>query len=175
VHDFSANVNQATAKGNTPLILAAKDGHEHVVRCLLGECGADVNQATENGFTAVYAAAQKGFMNVMRCLVMEFGADINIATRDGSTPIMTKPAQTPRYRRQSSAPRLTSRKHMEPPPSRLRTWRRARTTLTPDAAARGSRSFTTFYYCSKECQVTHWPAHKAVCKRGAKLAAGKGK
>jgi hypothetical protein len=35
VQEFSANVNQATTKGNMPLILAAQEGHEHVVRTLV--------------------------------------------------------------------------------------------------------------------------------------------
>jgi hypothetical protein len=31
------------------------------------------------------------------------------------------------------------------------------------------------FYCGKECQVTHWPAHKPECERSAEKAVGKKK
>jgi hypothetical protein len=55
--------------GYTTLCVAAQVGHEHVVRCLLGECGANVNQANAGGVTALYIAASEGHEHVVRCLV----------------------------------------------------------------------------------------------------------
>ena len=44
-------VDQADAKGSTPLLIASYNGHEVVVRLLAGEFHADVNQAKANGAT----------------------------------------------------------------------------------------------------------------------------
>jgi ankyrin repeat protein len=43
--------------GETPLSIAAENGHEVVVRALI-EAGADINNAAVNGYTALYIAAE---------------------------------------------------------------------------------------------------------------------
>ena len=73
----------------TPLIVAARYGHDDVCRVLLKECGADVDKArTDDGATPLYMAAAKGHTDVCRLLAKECGADVDKAcTDDGATPL----------------------------------------------------------------------------------------
>jgi cytohesin len=62
-----ADVNKATDNGWTPLLIAAHNGHEAVVRALI-QAGADVNKATDTGMTPPYMAAQKGHTAIVQIL-----------------------------------------------------------------------------------------------------------
>jgi Fem-1 family protein b len=78
----------------SPLIAAARNGHEEVVRCLLTEYHADTE--TEGvvkfdghvieGATALWCAAGAGYFNIVAELVSQ-GADVNHVTRTNSTPL----------------------------------------------------------------------------------------
>ena len=79
-----ADVNQADDDGRTPLFVAAREGHETVVRFLITEAGADVNKTRRGGFTPLYVAAQDGHVGVVRLLVKEGGVDpCSTLTDDG--------------------------------------------------------------------------------------------
>ncbi len=78
----------------TPLIIAAKNGHENVVKMLLMkfspnleiEGSAQFDGYLIEGATALWCAAGAGHLNVVRTLV-EHKADINHATKTNSTPL----------------------------------------------------------------------------------------
>jgi len=82
-----ADVNYADEWGNTPLILAAQEGHIGVVKILL-EHGALVNARTKNKVTALWKAAFNGHAPVVR-LLLENGASVNMANKWGVTPLLT--------------------------------------------------------------------------------------
>ena len=73
----SAVVNSVSDESETPLTIAASQGHEAVVRLLL-ENGADVDLCAENGNTALDCAADAGYVSVTK-LLLDFGADPNKA------------------------------------------------------------------------------------------------
>lgn len=82
-----ADVNKATASGDTPLILAvAFHGPTEIVNLLL-EHGADVNKATASGNTPLLAAAFNGRTEIVK-LLLAHGAEVNKANKHyGSTPL----------------------------------------------------------------------------------------
>ncbi|KAF2174539.1 ankyrin, partial [Zopfia rhizophila CBS 207.26] len=69
--------------GRTPLLRAAKNGHEAVVR-LLVELGADVNARSNDGWMALRWAAENGHEAVVR-LLLERGAGVNVKSNNGWT------------------------------------------------------------------------------------------
>ena len=69
----------------TPVYLAAREGHTHVVMELI-KAGADVNQATSVGFTPLYVAAQNGHEGIV-ALLIQAGADVRKASKSGATPM----------------------------------------------------------------------------------------
>jgi ankyrin repeat protein len=77
--------------GETPLMLAAKNGHVDAVKLLLDR-GAQVNARnpempdSKRGMTALMLAAQQGHDEVVRML-LERGADVTIKTRFGRTAL----------------------------------------------------------------------------------------
>mmetsp|Transcript_48162 Transcript_48162/g.86666 ORF Transcript_48162/g.86666 Transcript_48162/m.86666 type:complete len:212 (+) Transcript_48162:40-675(+) len=76
----------------TPLIVAAANGHDIVVKLLI-EAGAELDQGIENdgplrpgGATALFMAAQQGHEEVVKVL-LEAGADFSRPRGDGRTPL----------------------------------------------------------------------------------------
>jgi hypothetical protein len=174
------------------LFIAAYKGHEHVVQCLLGEFGANVNQVGKNGCSPLYAAVAEGHEHVVRFLVKEFGANVNIAATDGSTPLMiaaenkhteivvwlTKHgADSQASHEQFGTAADFSKKHGAP--AKQTAYLEARTHCgKPGCSGAGLKKCAIClitFYCGKDCQVAHWPAHKAECKRRVRPEAGKKK
>lgn len=69
---------------HTPLHLASRNGHKHVVEVLLA-AGVDVNLVTTNG-TALHEAALCGKDSVVKIL-LEFGADLGVTDCEGRTAL----------------------------------------------------------------------------------------
>eukprot|EP00957_Ditylum_brightwellii_P060097 4563924-Ditylum_brightwellii.AAC.1 len=58
---------------DTPLHIAAREGHKKVVEVLLSH-GADVNNATNSGWKPIHFAAREGHKEVVKVL-LSHGAD----------------------------------------------------------------------------------------------------
>ena len=80
------NVNIGDSYGDTPLILAAYNGHDQIVRELI-RAGADVNGKGNDKQTALHWASSCGYSNVIKTLA-EAGANLNVQDVDGMTPLM---------------------------------------------------------------------------------------
>jgi len=78
----------------TPLYLAARAGHEGIVRQLLA-AGADVNATKSiqslggvyDGVTALHTAAARGHVATVRLLINDAKCRVNSRTTDGTTPL----------------------------------------------------------------------------------------
>ncbi len=85
----AADVNLRDENQNTPLILAAQNGHTHVVKLLL-EKGAGVNAKNIESYTPLIASSRNGHEEIA-ALLLEKGADINAAktvSNIGWTPLI---------------------------------------------------------------------------------------
>lgn len=82
--DAGANPNRSAKDGRLPLMLAARGGHDEVLRVLLDK-GADVNgRNADDGSTALMWAANNGYRSIVEMLI-EGGADPSIVAKDGWT------------------------------------------------------------------------------------------
>ncbi len=70
-----ANVNYLDAQGNTPLMVAAWEGHGNLVDLLI-KCGAVVNGKNRFGFTALVLAVHYQREAIVKRLLLS-GADVN--------------------------------------------------------------------------------------------------
>jgi len=97
MQDRDAVVNLTYCDGEqccTPLIIAARNGHEKVVEVLLAQYSADVESEgvvkfdghVIEGATALWCAAGAGHEQIVRCLV-KHKADVNHVTKTNSTPL----------------------------------------------------------------------------------------
>jgi ankyrin repeat protein len=177
VKELGADVNQAANDGATPLFIAAQKGHLDVVRCLVKELGADVDGARKDGATPLIMAAQHSHLAVVRCLVKELGADIDRARDDGVTPLMAAV-----YQKHENVVAFLLKYGADPQLSAniARKWGEsveqteyldARTHCAKPgcdgAGAKKCAGCLKVYYCKRECQLAHWSAHKAECRRSA--------
>jgi ankyrin repeat protein len=196
VKELGADVGQASAWSTslTPLHFAAQEGNIAVLRCLVNELGADVNKGEQNGATPLYIAAQVGKMAVVQCLVKDLNADVNQAKLDGGTPLMVAAAKnhgdlvrwlvkagadtqafpaidgsefTAAYFSKSFDASAEQTAYLE-----------AKTHCShPGCSGAGLKKCTgcrKARYCGGTCQLAHWKAHKADCRRwSAELATEK--
>ena len=80
------DVNRGDSVRKTPLIVAARYGHDQMVRELI-RAGADVNGKDNNKQTALHYASSCGHSSVVKTLA-EAGANLNVRDEWGMTPLM---------------------------------------------------------------------------------------
>jgi len=85
--DAGQDVNEANARGDTLLTVAAYNGQAGVVELLLARRGVAVDVRNKMGLTALSAAAFKGRADIARTL-LDAGADANAASPAGQTALM---------------------------------------------------------------------------------------
>ena len=86
-----ANLEQQDAKGRTPLMTAAAQGHTQIATVLL-DAGADVNATNPRGGTPLMYAVVSGNPETVRILLSR-GANINQAGANGWTAMMIAAAK----------------------------------------------------------------------------------
>lgn len=74
-----ANLKEKDIKGNTALILAAKFGHDDIVRLILMN-GADANVKDSDGKTCLMYATENDHQDIMKVLY-QYGADVEADDR----------------------------------------------------------------------------------------------
>ena len=78
------NVNEPDCDGDTPLMLAAAQGHASIVAVLL-QNGADVSAHNDEGETALHLAAYGGHTKAVKALLAA-GSCVDARDNGGSTP-----------------------------------------------------------------------------------------
>lgn len=82
-----ANVHATNEFCRTPLLLAAKEGHEAVVKLLLEKQGVELNSKDNNSQTPLSLAAERGYGAVVRLLLAKDGVDPDPKDNSGHTPL----------------------------------------------------------------------------------------
>lgn len=82
----TVDVNARNDAGETPLMIAAREGEAAAVRLLLAH-GADVNRQGRSGETPLSEAARLGRIVIVEALLAG-GADANLAMKTGMTPLL---------------------------------------------------------------------------------------
>jgi ankyrin repeat protein len=192
VLECGADVNLGNQFGATPLYIAAQEGHVAIVRCLVKELGADVKKANSRGTTPLYIATEMGHLAVVRCLVEELGADFNLAKKGGSTALMMLARKCNHkivayLMRHGADPQATiptfgtaaNSSKVEGASAEQTTYLEAKTNCSNrGCAGPGLKKCTgckQVRYCGQQCQLAHWPMHKADCKAAAELRVAKDK
>jgi cytohesin len=89
-------INKAEHHSETPLMYAAKNGNEEIVRALV-ESGAEIRAKDHFGRSACMLAAEAGHSNIFRFLVSR-GADVNETSKAGLGLLEVLNPKTPDYR-----------------------------------------------------------------------------
>jgi ankyrin repeat protein len=192
VKEPGADINQRDEHGFTALAAAAYLGYHDSGRYLVEELGADLNIPSNSGQTPLFFAAAQGHLPIVRIL-LQLGADIDRRNDDGATPLMiasfAKHDKIVKWLVKAGADTSSSLHRV-----------RGSTAAFASETAGASAEQTAYLeakthcsnvgctgagimkctgckqarYCGEACQLAHWKAHKADCKRWtAELAAAK--
>jgi ankyrin repeat protein len=182
VEEFGADVNIETRMGATPLIIAAQGGHLDAVICLGKDFGANADTAMLDGTTPLHMAALNGHLDVVQFLVEELGADVNQATQDGCTVLgaasagkhksiaayLIKKGANPQAVDPEYGTAADVSRTFGASASQIAYLEAKMHCSNPGCSGAGLKKCTgckQARYCGQECQLLHWPAHKADCKR----------
>ena len=88
INTKSCEINQGDCGGNTPLQWAAKNGHDGVVKLLLGLEDVDPDRPDNRDSTPLSWAAYKGYKRVVRLLLGRKDVDPDRPNKGGSTPLL---------------------------------------------------------------------------------------
>jgi hypothetical protein len=161
VKEIHADVNKCDQEGFSPLWVAAKEGNMAIVKCLVKELGADIDSVDRHGSTPLIAASARKHAGVIKWLI-KAGANTQASTAvDGI--VYTAASVSKRYRAPAEQTAyLEAKTHCSHPGC-------SGVGLLKCTGCRQAR------YCGEACQLAHWKAHKADCRRwSAELAAGTG-
>jgi len=81
------DISQKDCTGSTPLMWAARNGHEGAVKVLLGRDDVDPNEPTEDGQTPLWCASKNGHEGVVRMLLGRDAVNPDKASGSGETPL----------------------------------------------------------------------------------------
>ncbi|KZL79970.1 ankyrin repeat protein [Colletotrichum incanum] len=81
------NTDPKDKYGQTPLLYAAKHGHEAIFRCLLDTGKVDVNSRNIHGRTPLLYATEMGHNAIARCLLETGKVNVNVRNVFGRTPL----------------------------------------------------------------------------------------
>ena len=81
------DINQKDCVGNTPLVWAASNGHEGVVKILLGRGNVSPNKPDRSGQTPLHWAAQNGHGGVVKILLERGDVNPNKPNKYGQTAL----------------------------------------------------------------------------------------
>jgi hypothetical protein len=192
--ELGADVNEAIVDGGTPLRMAANEGNLAMVQCLVNNFGADVNEADLDGRTPLGFAAHNGDLAMVQCLVKELGADVDQADRNFGTPLIIAPvskhAHIVKWLVKAGAD-LNSTLHQDSSHTAAGLSREFGASAAQTAYLEAKTHCSSqgcsgvgllkctgcrqARYCGEACQLSHWRAHKADCRRwSAELEASKG-
>ena len=189
VKELGADVNRRNKEDWTALQAAAALDHHDTARFLVEELGADVNVANNGGQTPLWIAASQGHLEVVR-LLLKLRADINRANISGLTPLMMATSQkhhevvtwlvkagadTQAVVGHDTAADISREVRAS---AEQTAYLEAKTHCSsPGCGGAGIMKCTgcrQARYCGEVCQLAHWKAHKADCKRwSAELKAEK--
>ena len=87
--ELKADLTIKDRTGDTPLALAAFNGHEDIVHVLLSEFGCDPNAKGHFGRSLLHIACEQGSVSLVRALIREYAADIHARDIGNNTPLHT--------------------------------------------------------------------------------------
>jgi hypothetical protein len=126
-----------------------------IVRCLIKVLGADVKKVGPDGATPLMAAATYKHEDVVAFLV-KYGAAVQFeAPSFGTAAELSRRAGAPAEQTQY----LGDRTHCAKPGC-------------DGEGAKMCAGCWKVYYCARDCQLAHWLAHKAECRRSTGMTAG---
>jgi hypothetical protein len=194
VKELGADVNQrGDEHGFTALAAAACQGYHDVIRYLVEELGADVNIPDNIGQKPLKVAAFNGLLPAVRML-LKLGADINQRDKNGATPLMIASSEKHHeiVKWLVKAGANTQILFTDHPKSTAASLSRALGASVEQTAYLEAKTHCSHpgcsgagvmkctgckqaRYCGGACQLAHWKAHKADCRRwSAELLARKG-
>jgi hypothetical protein len=160
---------------------ATVDGHLDVVRVLVRDFGADLNHADNNGVTALMVASHRKHTELVKWLVKE-GADPLMVShaREGRavviTGLNTSEIQATHVDGKGAAEFPKDAGASAEQTAYLEAKTHCSNTGCSGAGIMKCTGCKQARYCGEECQLAHWQAHKADCKRWRSEAkAGRGK